>query len=441
VSKKVVIIGGGFAGLSAAVQLADRGYQVTVLERRRHLGGRAYSFIDPTTGDVVDNGQHLFMACYQHTIGFLNKIGCQDKLEFQQSPRVDFLDLDQAFSSFNCPPLPAPLHALGGLFRMKGITVADKLRALRIGSALRPGSNGTSGQTVAGWLDNLGQSPRIKERFWYPMAIATLNEDPKIASAEMMKKVLTVAFNGGRTSASIGLSRVGLSDLYTGDAVRFVESRAGTVRTSVEVRHLTLDGMRITSCQLKGGDSIEADYFVSCVTHEALLRMLPPQLKEGEFAPLAGLESSPIISINLWLDRRVVDHKFVGLLGTNIQWLFNKDLIFSTGRSQDHLAIVISAAHKYLGWTKAALVQMAVEELHRLVPASCDARIIHTRVIKERDATLSHTVASDDLRPAAATSIPNFFLAGDWTRTGLPATIESAVLSGEIATDLISRLP
>jgi uncharacterized protein with NAD-binding domain and iron-sulfur cluster len=250
---------------------------------------------------------------------------------------------------------------------------------------------------------------------------------------------LAVAFNGGRNNARIGLARVGLSDLYTIGASRFIESRGGAVRTGASVRQLTIEGDRIVSCRLAEGEIVEADYYISSVPHQALLRMLPPELREDQFASIARLASSPIISINLWFDRRVTRHAFLGLLGTNIQWLFNKDLIFSSGRNQDHLAIVISAAHKYIGWTKAALVQMALDELYRLIPECRQATILHTRVIKEREATLSHTVESDDMRPAATTSISNLFLAGDWTNTGLPATIEGAVLSGEIAAELVFR--
>src|SRR5215467_2352409 len=435
---RVVIIGGGFAGLAAAVKLSERSAEVLLLERRRHLGGRAYSFTDTLTGDIVDNGQHLFMGCYANTISFLDKIGCGDRLTFQASPRVEFLDREHGLTAFDCPPLPAPLHALVGLFRLRGLTAGDKFRTLKVARALRARANGKPTPTVSKWLDLLKQSERIKKRFWYPMAIATLNEDPEIASSRMLKKVLEVAFDGGRKDASIGISSVGLSDLYTTGASRFVEAHAGSIRTGAEVRSLAVREGRVVACELAGNERVEADWFISAVPPQAFLRMLPPELHSDEFAPIGRLSSSPIVSVNLWFDRPVTDRDFVGLLGTNIQWLFNKDVIVSPGRESNHLALVISAARGFVGMTKSGLTEMALSELRQLLPAAREANLVHSRVVKEPDATLSHTVESDSIRPGPRTSIPNLLVAGDWTDTGLPATIESAVLSGNIAAEVVT---
>lgn len=438
---RVAITGGGFSGLAAGVALAERGHEVVLLERRHHLGGRAYSFIDARTGDVVDNGQHLFMGCYHHTIAFLEKIGCRDRLKFQDNPRVDFLDIGRVFDTFKCPALPSPLHVLAGLLRMKGISAGDKLRLLNVGRVLRKkGEAEKNGhQTVSEWLKGLGQSERIRQRFWYPMAVATLNESPDKASARMMKKVLEEAFGGDRTDTKIGISGVGLSDLYTEGARNYIEARGGQVRTGEPVRRLVKDNKRVIAAALKDGETVEADAFISAVPPAAFLEMLPEELRAGEFAPVASLESSPIVSINLWFDRPVVDREFVGLLGTRIQWLFNKDAIFANGRQTNQIAIVISAARDFVDWTKPDLVEMAVAELGELLLQSRSARLLHSVVVKEREATISHTVESDSLRPRARTSLENLILAGDWTATGLPATIESAVLSGNLAAEEVMR--
>ena len=437
-SDRVVIIGGGFAGLAAGVRLSDRGLDVTLLERRNHLGGRAYSFIDSKTGDVVDNGQHLFMGCYSHTIAFLETIGTIDRLKFQERPRVDFLDR-QGFSSFDCPPLPAPLHVLAGLVRMKGIGIGDKLRAFNVGRAIKGNGRFSPGSlTVDQWLDELGQSARIKTRFWYPMVVATLNQSPDIASARMLKVVLQEAFGGDSKSANIGISRVGLSDLYTGGASDFIRSRGGRIKTGAQVRSLVLKEGTIVAAELKDGGQIEGDYFISAVPPEALFSILPDELRSNEFARLDRLTSSPIVSINLWFDRPILDREFVGLLGTQSQWIFNKDLILSTGKQANQVAVIISAARDFVDWTKDELVDMATRELHELLPGSRVAVMLHSVIVKEREATLSHTVESDSLRPRARTSIPNLILAGDWTDTGLPATIESAVMSGDVAAKAIT---
>jgi squalene-associated FAD-dependent desaturase len=432
---RVVIIGGGFAGLAAGVRLSERGYEVLVLERRNHLGGRAYSFIDSKTGDVVDNGQHLFMGCYHHTIAFLKTIGRLDRLKFQERPRVDFLDSVHGFTSFDCPPLPAPLNVLAGLLKMKGLGVGDKLRTFNVGRAIKGnGKRSPRALTVDQWLDELGQSANIKTRFWNPMVVATLNQSPDIASARMLKVVLQEAFGSDSKSANIGISRVGLSDLYTDGATDFIKSKGGDVQTGAQVQKLIVERGRVTAVELRDGERIEAaDYFVSAVPPGALFAMLPDELRSKEFSSLERLGSSPIVSINLWFDRPVIDREFVGLLGTRSQWIFNKDLILPAGKRSNQIAVIISAARDFVDWTRSDLVEMALSDLHELLPESRSAVLLHSAIVKEREATLSHTVESDSLRLGPRTSIPNLILAGDWTDTGLPATIESAVLSGDTA--------
>jgi squalene-associated FAD-dependent desaturase len=440
--KRVVIIGGGFSGLAAGVALAESGFEALLLERRNHLGGRAYSFTDARTGDTVDNGQHLFMGCYLNTISFLEKIGCLDKLKFQAAPTIDFLDSSRTITTLRCPALPAPMHVLAGLFKMKGLALKEKIRALSVGRALRSNQRNPvhaepEPLTVAEWLDRLKQSENIKRRFWYPMALATLNESPEVASAFMMRRVLQEAFCGSVSDSAIGIAAVGLSDLYTSGAQRFIESRGGRVRTGAQAVRLVVEKQRAAAVELKDGERIEADFFISAAPQHALLELLPEGLRATEFAPLAMLALSPIVSINLWLDRPITDREFVGLLGTKLQWLFNKDRIYSSRQQTNQIALVISAARDFIDWTKAELVEMAMAELSDLLPESRSARLLHAVIVKEREATIAHTVASDRLRQGPRTSIANLFLAGDWTATGLPATIESAVLSGHTAARLI----
>jgi len=440
VPKRVIIIGGGFAGLAAGVRLSELGYQVEILERRNHLGGRAYSFIDSKTGDVVDNGQHLFMGCYHQTIAFLEKINRLDRLGFQARPRVDFLD-QNGLSSFDCPPIPAPFNVLAGLFRMTGISLGDKFRALNLRRALRNNGAGPGiALTVDQWLDELGQSERMKKRFWYPLVIATLNQSPEIASARMLKVVLQKAFGGNSSDANIAISKVGLSDLYTDGASQFITVHGGRVTTGAQVHRLIIERGVITGVELKNGERIEADFFISAVTPEAFLATLPDELRTKGFARLKGLGSSPIVSVNLWFDRPIIEREFVGMLGTKSQWLFNKDLILSVDKQSNQVAVIISAARDFVDWNKDELVEMAVEDLHQLLPSSRSATLRHSVIVKEREATISHTIESDELRPGPRTSIPNLILAGDWTNTGLPATIESAVMSGNVAAEIVASL-
>jgi len=442
----VVIIGGGFAGLAAAVDLAERGRRVLVLERRAFLGGRAYSFTDQATGDTIDNGQHLLMGCYHHTINFLNKIGALGKLKFQANPQVDFLSERGGHARFSCPPMPAPLHLLAGLARLGTIGWRDRLGALRVGMALRH-LNGNRARlsdiTVRDWLNELGQSERMQQRFWDLIALATLNETPERASADMFARVLDQAFLHTRRDSAMAISRVGLSDLYTVDAQAFIAARGGEVRLNASVTQLEFENGRATGVILRHGERIGAEAIISAVPYFALKSLLPDVVlaSNESFRHLESFKSSPIVSINLWYDEPVTELEFTGLLDSPIEWVFNKNAIAGeTAKRQQHLALVISGAHEAVAIPKEQLVEMAVSELQRFFPAARNARPVHWFVVKEREATISHTVGTARLRPAQRTPFDNFFLAGDWTATGLPATIEGAVWSGqECARAIINR--
>ncbi len=442
----VLIIGGGFAGLAAAVDLAEAGRRVLLLERRSFLGGRAYSFTDKTTGDTIDNGQHLMMGCYHRTLRFLEKIGSLDKLKFQPDPQVDFLhegaDGSVTRASFKCPPLPAPLHLLGGLARLKTIGWGDRLRALGVGLAVRTlngDQDGLAEITVREWLDSLGQSERIQRRFWRPMALATLNEAPEIASADMFARVIELGFMRTKRDSAMVISRVGLSDLYTRQSRSFIEDRGGEVRLNAEVARIEFESDCAAGVTLRSGERIEADMVISAVPYFALRRMLTAEFASAHFPYLDRFKSAPIVSINLWYDQQFTDLEFAGLLDSPIEWVFNKNAINRSGgqgaeperAGRQHLALVISGAHEAATRPKEELIALADAEIKRFFPAARGLRPFHAFVVREYDATISHTVGTAKLRPSSRTRFDNFFLAGDWTATGLPATIEGAVQSGQ----------
>jgi squalene-associated FAD-dependent desaturase len=423
--------------LAAAVDLAEQGRKVLLLERRSFLGGRAYSFNEKVTGDVVDNGQHLLMGCYHRTLSFLGKIGALDKLKFQANPRVDFLHESEGHASFRCPNLPAPLHLLAGLARLQTIGWGDRWWALRVGWELRR-LNGRreqlAGLTVREWLTNLGQSERMQERFWGVMALATLNEQPERASADMFARVLEEAFLRDKRDSTMVISRVGLSDLYTDDARRFIEARGGEVRLNAEVAQLEFAADQVTSLSLRSGERLAVETVISAVPYFALRRMLAPEVMAGSpsLRSLPHFQSAPIVSINLWYDEPVTELEFVGLLASPIEWVFNKSAIVGgTARRRQHLALVISGAHEAAQHRKDELTALAAQEMARFFPRARAQQPAHAYVIREQQATLSHTVGVTRLRPTQRTEFENFFLAGDWTATGLPATIEGAVWSGQ----------
>ncbi len=350
--RDVVVIGGGFAGLSAGVALAEAGYRVAVLERKPKLGGRAYSFSDPEGGDSVDNGQHVLMGCYVQTLDFLKKIGTYDKLIFRDRIEMEMIASDGTHARLKAGRLPGPLHMVSALMRYQMLSMGERTSVLMAGTRMmamkRFQHKRLENATVAELLKDLRQSDHACERFWYPLAIATLNEEPDKASAALLAEVWGRAFFGRRRDSAFVYSKVGLSDLYCQAAEDFIQARGGMVASRMGVETLEMDGDHTIGCvRLRDGKKLEAANFVAAVPNGALLAMLPGQFQdEPFFARLAELKSSPIICVLVWLDRDVTDCAFVGFIGTTTQWLFNKRVIFAErGEEQGgYLSFVISGA-------------------------------------------------------------------------------------------------
>ena len=432
----VLIIGGGFAGLAAGVALAEAGKQVCLLEQKPHLGGRARSFRDPTTGSIVDNGQHLFMGCYHSTIQFLKTIGTLDRLNFQPRLAVPFLDRDGRLTRLDCPNLPSPWHLLLGVLRSSSFTFKQKLEVLRLGNDLRRGGKESSPrntENVTEWLNRRGQSEGLQHNFWDLLCIAAMNEDPRIASAQLFERVLRLALFSSPADSRLGIARVGLSECYTSAATEFIEKRGGQVLTGNNVKQLIIADSVCRGVELSTGEVIEGLRVISAVSWQQLAALLPSEFLRTEpfFAGALALRPAPIISINLWFDAPITDLEFVGLRGTNVQWLFDKSRILS---ASDHcITLVLSGAHEHVSRSKEELLAIALRELGEVLPNIRNAKLLHSLVIKERFATFSPSPEAEPLRPRARTPIRGLFLAGDWTATGLPATIEGAVQSGYTA--------
>lgn len=449
----VVVIGGGWAGLSCAAALAGQGIQVTLLEKRNRLGGRACSFPDSSTGDEVDNGQHLLMSCFSESLRFLERIGTADGIHFQDNLEVAMIDPSGRRSAFHCAPLPAPLHLLGGVLGHGALRLSDRLRLIRSwrnirrrlatperSSAREPGGSGTD-TTVEEWLDHLGQTPGTRRAFWHPMAIATLNEDPRQASSALFEVVLRQVLQGGRPGSRLGLSQVPLSRLVDPAVRRYVEERGGRVILNAGVSRIGLERDGVRSVRLRDGSEIAASVVVSAVPPTVLPRILPEEIPPEDpfFGRARDVGSSPILSVHLWYDRSILDLAFAGLLDSPVHWIFGA----RRGHRSDEdagqrVALVSSGARELMDRPAEDLARLADAEVRRYLPAAREAVLEHSVVLKERSATFAPGPAAQELRPAQATPIPNLFLAGDWTDTGLPGTLESAVLSGHRCAGLIA---
>lgn len=444
--RDVVIIGGGFAGLSAAVALGARGFRVAVLERKPALGGRAYSFADPETGDFVDNGQHVMMGCYGETLKFLERIGARGRLVFHTNLAIEMRERGGRAGVLRTARLPGPLHMAAALMRYRLLTMRERVGAMTAGLRMlrmhRYDSARLGQATVAALMDVLRQGERARQCFWYPLAIATLNEDPQLASAALLAEVLKRAFFARRADSAFVYAKVGLSDLYCADAARMIEESGGVVATHAVVERLEFDGGgAVAGVRLRDGRHLQAANFIAAVPPAQLARLLPEGAGAAPFfAHLGAIACSPIICVHAWFDREITDAAFVGFVGTATQWLFNKRRIFAEHgeRAPGYLSFVISGARRLVDSGNEELLDLVIGDLNAMIPAARAARLLKALVLKEKQATMAPSPECDRLRPPVATPIANFFLAGDWIQTGLPATIESAVTAGHAAAAAIA---
>jgi hydroxysqualene dehydroxylase len=427
-----VVVGGGFAGLAAGVRLARAGVRVTLLERRPFLGGRAYSFVHPATGERLDNGPHALMGAYTEALDFLAEIGAAPALQVQPRLHVAMAHPRLGMAAIAAPPVPGPLQAPLALLRYRLLRRRDRLRLVAGALRLVGRAATLGGDTVARALADVGQSAAACDRFWYPLAIATLNEEPARAAARPFVAVVRRGFLAGARAARFVLSAVPLGELYTPAARGVIEAAGGRVETGATVTELRAGPAGVTAVGLRDGRTLAVDAVVLAVPIAALLRLLPAALRDApSFRPLAGLGTSPIVSAHLWLDRPVVwGSPFLGLLDGRAQWLFQG------GAAPDRAHRVASVTSGARCWDQASddvIAAEVLDEARALVPGCRDARLLRAHVVRERHATLSLTPAADAVRPGVATPLPNLFLAGDWVQTGLPATIEGAVQSGREA--------
>jgi hydroxysqualene dehydroxylase len=434
----VIVVGAGCAGLSAAVRLVERGARVLVVEERRRLGGRATAYADPHTGERVDNGQHALFGCYHETFAFLRAIGAEADVRLDERLDLEIVDRAGRRSRLRSAALPPPLHLIGGLMKWPALGLADRLAALRLGMTLRRaaarprGRRDLNGQSVDEWLRRHGQTTRLHEVLWEPLAVAALNQSPATAAAAPFVEVLLRLFGGSPRDAAIGLPVKPLDELYAVPAQRLLESRGHRVEIGSPAR-LLVEGDRASGVEVRG-ERVEAAVVVSTVPWFAF-----PAFAEGVAAltslaaNAARMRSSPIVTVNLWLDRQVTDAPFVGLPGRTFQWAFDKARLF--GESASHLSLVSSGADAVVDLGNDALVELARRELADALPAAKAAQVTRATAVREKRATFS-LAPGEPTRPQPVTPLSRLLLAGDWTDTGLPATIEGAVASGHRAAQL-----
>jgi squalene-associated FAD-dependent desaturase len=439
-TRTVTVVGGGLAGIAAACALADAGYRVQLLERRPYLGGRASSYEHPGTGEVIDNCQHVLIGRCTALIDLYRRLGAQDAIRWYD--RFTFLTPGGKPTVIEPSFLPAPFHSSRSFLGAPAFSMADKIAIARGLASFLRGLPPDTDEDFAHWLRRHGQTQGAIRRFWNPVLVSALNEDLERISVHYAVKVFRESFLMSPRAGRMGIPAIPLSELY-GRATDYLRERGGEValRTAVDNVTPSTDGWVIRSSDR----SFSSDAVVLALSFEAMANLLPalPQNAAAEelTTRLAQFEHSPITGIHLWLDREITTLDHAVLLDTTIQWMFNKTRLQPghRGAEASYLELVVSASKSLVTMPRKEIIDLAMRELSQFFPALTSANLLKAAVVKEVRATYSIRPGLDRLRPPAASPWPAIFLAGDWTATGWPATMEGAARSGYYAAEALAR--
>jgi zeta-carotene desaturase len=442
----VAIAGGGLAGLAAGCALAEAGFRVSLFERRPYLGGRASSYQHPGTGEIVDNCQHVLLGCCTNLLDFYRRAGVQDKIRWYE--KLNFLEPGGRNSVIAPSALPAPLHTSLAFLRADCLNLRDKIGIGRAMAALAPAAPADRGESFLVWLKAHGQTEQAIERFWKTILVSALNEDLDRVSVPAAAQVVRESFLKSAAAGRMGIPKVPLTELYS-TAGDYIRGRAGEIqfRAAVESFRPEASGVAVAT----NGQEQKYDYLILAVPFDVLRRLLP---ETPSAAPLAAaldhFSTSPITGIHLWFDRQISDLDHAVLLDRTIQWMFHKSRLIEVrnheARNSDspegngsYVELVVSCSRSLVEKSKSEIVELAIKEAEEFFPAAREAKLVKSTIIKEVHATYSPAPGIDQYRPRPETAWPRVFLAGDFTATGWPATMEGAVRSGYLAADALAR--
>lgn len=430
---RVTVVGGGLAGLAAAVALAPRGFAVTVLESRQRLGGRASSFVDPASGQTVDACQHVSMGCCTNFHHLCDVVGVRRLLAPQKT--LYFQTPDGRVSRFRSDPWPAPLHLSRALAAAHYLTASDKIR-IGYGLARMLAEPPDADPPLREWLTKHRQSGRAIDRFWGVVLTSALNETVDRVGLKYARKVFRDGFVRHRDAFTVHVPTVPLAELYGEELRGWLSGHGVTLRENAGVNRTSRDRKGAGwDVELRDGTTPAADHLILAVPFDRVLPLLPePVAADAFFARIRGLTPSPITSVHLWYDRPVLTLPHVVLVDCLGQWVFNRGEV---APGEHYLQVVVSAARPLKGVGRDEITRLIAEELANLYPAVRSANVLRTKVVTEHSATFSAVPGVDAFRPPQATPSPGLYLAGDYTATGWPATMEGAVRSGYLAAEAV----
>lgn len=451
---RIAVIGAGLAGLTAALDLAEAGRRVVLIERRPYAGGKAFSFTDPRGGAELDNGQHITMRCCTALEALLERIGLHGFVDYQDGLRVPVFDpvtrrrgeiaarqpaLARRMLRRN-RPVPAPFHLAASIARYPHLSAAEKCR---LGFALRAMIRTGRAEdeiTFADWLRKHRQTERMIVNFWDLIVRPTCNDVSADVSAAQALQVFRDGFLSNPAAADIGLFRGGLSRISEAALARFAE-HGGEARLGWRARELVVQDGRAAAVDGGRGERIEIDAAVLALPPNAALRVLPEEWRDrAPFDALARFSYSPIVNIHMHWDSEIMREPFAAVLDDDVQFVFNRTLLTESDPAEGQwISCSLSAAHGQEGRTREEIARDAAEGLRRVWPAAREAELLDWRVVVEREATFRALPGMRCHRIGPETPLPNLALAGAWTGTGWPATLESAVRSGHAAAALLAE--
>jgi squalene-associated FAD-dependent desaturase len=435
---RVCVIGAGIAGLAAAVFLEHKLFSVTLIESSPRLGGRAYSFFDKNLNGFIDNGQHILASWYNSTFEFLKIIGTYDELKFQKRLEVKFVDLEGNRYHFKSPNLPPPLHLIWGLWIYKALKWKDKYGIAKLVNSVvfdRFKESELKRMNVSELFELTKQSNRVIEYFWEPFIIAVFNARPHETSAWLFMQILKIGFLR-KNSSNLVLPRSNLKGLYVDASVRFLIDNEVCLLKGSRIEKLNFENDKLISIELENNNKLNFDYYISAVPFFEFKNLMGEEIYERDFGFVDDLISSPIVNVHHVYrsnaGENIFKDDFVGILGGVSQWIFKVN--------DSHICIVISSAKAIIEMDKEELIELTKIELIKCIPGFRNAEFIYSKVVKEKRATFLPDIGSVNARPKNKTKYKNFFVAGDWTDTGFPATLESAVRSAQNCVNEICRL-
>jgi squalene-associated FAD-dependent desaturase len=435
---RVAIIGGGLAGLASAVALAERDCSIELFESRRKLGGRAGSFTDSASGESIDHCQHVAMGCCTNFLDFCRRTGIDDLLQRHQT--LHFFGPDGRRSDFRPSGwLPAPLHLAGPLFSLKFLSLTDKISIARAMLRLvrMQQCAAADAPTVMTWLRQQGQNETVIQRFWQVVLVSALGESLDRASMLAARKVFLDGFLRHRTSSHALVPKVSLAELYDDRVATWLRSQGVQIHLQSSIEALLGNAGQIRGIQVASGQC-EFDFVILAIPWRRVAALMPEPVRIavdpiGQFAAIAG---APITAVHLWFDRPITDLPHATLVGRLSQWVFPHTKK-SNNDGEHYYQIVISASHNLAGRSRDAIVEEVSAELTAAFPDASRARLLRAQIVTQHDAVFSCSPAVEAIRPSQKTSVRNLFLAGDWTATGWPATMEGAVRSGYLAAEAL----